>query len=87
MSILVKNAGTEKKIRRLAKRTGETITAAIDRAVDDRLAKLGPERRKKGRVDRKKLAELLAYFDSLPKTNEHLTDEEIIGYDEHGLPK
>ena len=87
MSILVKNAGTEKKIRRLAKRTGETITAAIDRAVDDRLAKLGPERRKKGRVDRRKLAELLAYFDSLPKTNEHLTDEEIIGYDEHGLPK
>ena len=43
MSILVKNAGTEKKIRRLAKRTGETITAAIDRAVDDRLAKLGPD--------------------------------------------
>jgi antitoxin VapB len=87
MSILVKNAGTEKKIRRLAKRTGETITAAIDRAVDERLAKLEPEPRKKGRVDRKKLAELLAYFDSLPKTNEHLTDEEIIGYDEHGLPK
>jgi antitoxin VapB len=87
MSILVKNAGTEKKIRTLAKRTGETITTAIDRAVDDRLAKLGPERRKKGRVDRKKLAELLAYFDSLPKTNEHLTDEEIMGYDEHGLPK
>jgi antitoxin VapB len=87
MSILVKNAGTEKKIRRLAKRTGETITAAIDRAVDDRLAKLGPERRKKGRVDRRKLAELLAYFASLPKTNEYLTDEEIIGYDEHGLPK
>lgn len=39
------------------------------------------------RIDRKKLAELLAYFDSLPKINEHLTDEEIVGYDEHGLPK
>ena len=48
MSILVKNVETEKKIRKLAKRTGETMTAAIDRAVDDRLAKLGPERRKKG---------------------------------------
>ena len=86
MSILIKNAKTEKKIRKLAKRMGETMTAAIDRAVNDRLAKLAPSP-KKGRVDRKKLAELLAYFRSLPRINEHLTDEEIIGYDEHGVPK
>jgi antitoxin VapB len=87
MGILVKNTETEKKIRKLARRTGETLTAAIDRAVDDRLAQLGPAPRKKGRVDRKKLAEILAYYDSLPKINEHLSDDEIIGYDEHGLPK
>jgi antitoxin VapB len=87
MGILVKNAAAEKKIRMLARRTGETLTRAIERAVDDRLAALGPPRHKKGRVDRKKLAELLAYFDSLSKRNEHLTDDEIIGYDEHGLPK
>jgi antitoxin VapB len=86
MSILVKNVATEKKIRKLAKRTGETMTAAIDRAVDDRLAKLGPERRKKGRIDRKKLAELLAYFDSLP-VDDPRAPEEIIGYDEFGVPK
>ena len=87
MSILVKNPKTEKKIRKLARRTGETMTAAIDRAIDERLAKLGPSPRKKGRIDRKKLAAILAYFDSLPKSNERLTDEEIIGYDEHGVPK
>jgi antitoxin VapB len=87
MGILVKNAETERKVRQLARRTGETLTAAIDRAVDDRLAKLGPKRPKKGRVDRKRLAELVAHFDSLPKINEHLTDDEIIGYDEYGLPK
>jgi hypothetical protein len=29
---------------------------------------------------------LLAYFDSLPAINEHLTDDEIVGYDENGLP-
>ena len=33
MSILVKNDKTEKKIYRFARRTGETITAAIDRAL------------------------------------------------------
>jgi antitoxin VapB len=85
MGIIVKNRDTEKKIRKLAARTGESLTAAIDQAVDERLERLGP-RKRKGRVNRKRLAELFAYFDSLPKINEHLTDDEIIGYDENGLP-
>ena len=87
MDVLIKRSTAVAKIRKLAKRTGETLTDAVERAVEDRLAKLGPERRKKGRGDREKLAELLAYFDSLPRINEHLTDDEIIGYDEYGLPK
>jgi antitoxin VapB len=86
MSILVKNPKTEQKIRKLAKRTGETITAAIDRAVDERLARLGPERRTKGRLDRKKVTEILAYFDSLPVDDSRSPDE-IIGYNEYGVPK
>jgi len=86
MGILIKKESTEKKIRRLARRMGKTLTDAVDHAVEAQLANLGPAK-KKGRVDRKKLAELWAYFDSLPKINEHLTDDEIIGYDEHGLPK
>jgi antitoxin VapB len=86
MGVIIKNQTTEKKIRRLAKRTGETLTQAVERAVDERLARL-PPRQKKGRIDRARLAELLAYFDSLPKTNEHLTDEEIIGYDKFGVPR
>jgi antitoxin VapB len=86
MSILIRNPKTEKKIRQLAKRKGVTLTDAVDRAMDNELAQLGPARKRR-KVDRKRLAELLAYFDSLPKINEHLTDDEIIGYDEHGLPK
>jgi antitoxin VapB len=87
VGIIVKNAKTEAKIRKLAKRTGESLTTAIDRAVDDRLARLGPPPPRKRRIDRKKLAKVLAYFNSLPKANEQLTDDEIIGYDEHGLQK
>lgn len=86
MGVFIKKAEAEAKIRELAARTGETLTEAIERAVEERLARLEPQR-KKGRIDRQKLAEILAYFDSLPKTNEHLTDDEIVGYDEHGLPK
>jgi hypothetical protein len=36
---------------------------------------------------KRKLAEVLSYFDSLPRINEGLTDDEIVGYDEHGLPQ
>jgi antitoxin VapB len=85
MGVLIKNPATEAKIRRLAARTGESLTEAIDHAVGERLERLGPVKRK-GRVNRRKLAKLLAYFDSLPKVNENLTDEEIVGYDEGGLP-
>ena len=87
LDVLIKRSTAVTKIRKLAKQTGETLTDAVERAVEDRLAKVGPARRKKGRVDRKKLAQLLAYFDSLPRINEDLTDDEIMGYDEHGLPK
>ena len=85
MGVIVKNPATEAKIRKLAARTGESLTEAIDHAVEERLERLGPPKRK-GRVNRKRLAELVAYFNSLPKINEHLTDEEIIGYDKNGLP-
>jgi antitoxin VapB len=86
MGVFIKKPEAEAKIRELAARTGESITEAIERAVEERLARLEPQP-KKGRIDRDKLAEILTYFDSLPKTNEHLTDDELVGYDEHGLPK
>ncbi len=85
MGVIIKNPTTEKKIRRLAKRTGETLTQAVERAVDERLARL-PARRKKGRIDRAKLAELLAYFNSLPVDDPRSPDE-IIGYNDNGVPE
>lgn len=84
MGVIIKNPTTEKKIRRLAKRTGETLTEAVERAVDERLARL-PVHPKRGRIDRERLAGLLAYFDSLPVDDPRSPDE-IIGYDDKGLP-
>jgi antitoxin VapB len=86
MGILITNSETEAKVRKLAKRTGRSLTAAIDHAVDQELAKLAQPRRKKGYVDREKLAEVLKYFDSLP-VDDPRSHEEIIGYDDQGLPK
>ena len=83
MGIIIKNPDAEAKIRKLAKQTGETLTTAIERAVDERLARLP---RRKSRIDRKKLTELLDYFDSLP-IDDPRTPDEIIGYDKHGVPR
>lgn len=84
MGIFIKKAEVETKIRDLAARTGETITDAVEHAVDERLART-PAR--KGRIDRAKVAALLAEIDALPHINEHLSDDEIIGYDDIGVPK
>jgi antitoxin VapB len=86
MDLFIKNAITESKIRKLAERTGESLTQAVERAVDERLART-ESAPAGGSVDRAKLAKVFAYFDSLPHINEHLTDDEIIGYDENGIPK
>jgi antitoxin VapB len=83
MGILIKNAATEAKIRKLAEKTGESLTTAVERAVDERLERI-PE--PAGRVDRKRLADILAYFDSLP-VDDARAPNEIIGYDHEGVPK
>lgn len=85
MGVFIKKPEAEAKIRELAARTGESLTEAIERSVEERLARLGP-RKKKGRIDRAKLAEVLAYFDSLPVDDPRSPDE-IIGYDENGVPR
>jgi len=82
MAVLIRAERVEQKIRELAARTGETVTEAVEKAVDNRLATL--PRTGKGRVDREGLAKLLAEIDALPHINEHLADDEILGYNEEG---
>jgi len=86
MGILIKRPETEEKIRALAERTGETITDAVDRAVEERLAKVSTPARR-GRVDWRRLERLVTKVSSTPAINKHLTDDEIVGYDESGVPR
>ena len=46
MAILIKNPETERKARHLADLKGETITAAIDGALEKAIAEATPPRRK-----------------------------------------
>jgi antitoxin VapB len=82
MAVLIRARRVDEKIRELAKRTGRSLTEAVEAAVDKNLAETAPKPR--GRVDREGLARAQAYFSSLPRINEDLTDDEIIGYNEDG---
>jgi antitoxin VapB len=86
MAILIKDKEADEMIRTLAARTGESITEAVKAAVRQRLQSI-PRSEQEIAERKRRLAELLAYFDSLPHINEDLSDDEIIGYDENGLPR
>lgn len=85
MAILIKDQEADQMIRTLAERTGESITDAVKEAVRERLQHV-PLNENEIAARKRKLTELYAYFDLLPVINQHLTDDEIVGYDENGLP-
>jgi antitoxin VapB len=86
MSVLIKDPETDGLIREVATRTGETMTQAVRTAMRARLASL-PEPKRAGRLDMAKIEAFLAEIDAMPKINTDLTDDEIIGYDENGVPR
>ncbi len=83
MALSIKNPEVERLARELAERTDESITEAVLVALRERLARQESEREKDLIVERlRRIAEdLRPYVIDDPRT-----DDEIIGYDEHGLP-
>jgi len=83
MPINIKDPRTEQSVRDLAELTGETITTAIRTAAEERL-----QRVRRGRAGRSLADEILEIgrrCASLPDLDTR-SPEEILGYDEHGLP-
>ena len=84
MSLNIKNPATVALVDELARRRGISKTAAIHEALTERLHRLGygsvaQERLLANmRVIRERLA-------SLPELDSR-SDEDIIGYDQHGIP-
>lgn len=82
MTILIKDAETDRIVRKLAARTGRTIKDAVRIAAERELAELPHS---EGRIDLAKLEATLARLRSYPVTDDRTADE-ILGYDENGLP-
>lgn len=83
MSLNIKDPKAETIVRQLATATGESVTAAVRRAAEERLQRV---RREQG--VRSVAEDILAIgrrCAQLPDLDTRSADE-VLGYDEHGLP-
>lgn len=84
MALSIKNHDTEQLARQVAQATGETITEAIQKSLEERMERL--HREKERHFVREEIDEMLKHVHALPVLDPR-SPEEIIGYDEHGAPK
>ncbi len=83
MALNIKDPETDRLARELASVTGETLTTAVKRALSERLR---VERRRCGRASADELLAIAREIAELPVLDDR-TPDEIIGYDERGLPR
>jgi antitoxin VapB len=83
MALSIKSDEADQLARELAAETGETLTEAVVIALRERLDR---ERAKYAASMRTRLARLAADVAALPVAADR-TPEEIIGYDDSGLPR
>lgn len=84
MAMSIKSLEVERLARELAERTGESLTGAIQKALEERLDRL--KKRKRDQLIKTQLEEILRRVDQLPIVDQRSPDE-IVGYDENGLPR
>ena len=83
MALSIKDRETERLARALAERTGESLTLATRRALEERLRRVGGDARRAALLE--DLAEIRRRLSALPVVDPRSADE-IIGYDRNGLP-
>lgn len=82
MALSIKDPETDRLARALALATGESLTEAIRRALEERLARETRRSRRGFDAEIRRIQECVA---RLPVIDPR-SAEEILGYDEHGLP-
>lgn len=83
MALSIKNSEVDRLARELSEVTGETITEAISKALKERLEREAG--RPKGAQFREEINRIQNRMGRLARLDDR-TDEEILGYDNHGLP-
>jgi antitoxin VapB len=83
MALSIKSIETEHLAREIAAKTGESLTRAIRKALEERLERLNNSRRSQALAAQ--IDDILQRVDAMPDLDPR-TPDEIIGYDEDGLP-
>jgi antitoxin VapB len=84
VALSLKDPEADRLAREVAARTGETLTTAIVVALRERLARLrGRSKRRRLRDELRDIAERCS---KLPTVDDRPADE-VLGYDERGLPR
>ena len=83
MALNIKSAEAHRLARELAARTGESLPEAVTEGIRHRLSLLEPVGQ--GDLLEAEVAAIQAFVASLPDRDTR-SPEEILGFDEHGLP-
>lgn len=84
MALNIKHPEADRLARELSRATGESVTQAVIRALRDRLASIAGRRARLGlRADVERIQARVA---ALPRLQPG-SDDDLLGYDERGLPK
>ena len=83
MPLNIEDTGTHALAKRLASLTGESLTKAVKRAIQERLAQVERAHSRTGLAD--ELDRIALHCAGLPRRDQRNANE-IFGYDEHGLP-
>lgn len=84
MALNIRNPEAERLAAELARQTGESKTEAVTKALRDRLGRVRRERTKRRLAD--ELEEIAEHCASL-RVLDSRRAEEILGYDDAGLPR
>ncbi|MGH6914752.1 MAG: type II toxin-antitoxin system VapB family antitoxin [Geminicoccaceae bacterium] len=82
MALNIKDPEADRLVRQLATLTGESITRAVKTAVRERIER---EERARGKASVEELMAIARRIAEAPNLDDR-TDDEILGYDERGLP-
>jgi len=83
MALNIKDPETDLYARRLAKLTGRSITESVKLAVKEQVAR---EERRQGKASFDHLMAIAERAAARPILDSR-SDDEILGYDEHGIPR
>lgn len=84
MALNIRNPETERLASELARETGETKTEAVTKALRDRLMRLRRERSRRRLTDE---LDTIALQCAARPVLDARSAEEILGYDDRGLPR